>query len=52
MFHTGADIPGDFPNLEGEGDKARTMKFSNLEEADARREELEYIVRAWIKSKS
>jgi len=52
MFHTGAEIPGDFPNLKGDGDKARTMKFADLEEAEARKEELEQIVLAWIESKS
>lgn len=52
MFHTGAEISGDFPNLEGDGDKARTMKFTDLEEAEARKEELEAIVKAWIASKS
>ena len=51
MFHTGAEIPGDFPHLEGEGDKARTMKFADLDEADARKEELEAIVMAWIEMK-
>ena len=52
MFHTGAEIPGDFPNLEGDGEKARTMKFADLAEAEARKEELELIVIAWIELKS
>ena len=51
MFHTGAEIPGDFPHLEGDGDKARTMKFADLEAAEARKSELEAIVKAWIESK-
>ena len=52
MFHTGAEIPGDHPNLIGDGDKARTMKFADLQEAEARKEELEQILIAWIESKS
>jgi len=52
MFHTGAEIPGDFANLEGDGDKARTMKFADLAETEARKEELESIVKSWIDSKS
>jgi hypothetical protein len=52
MFHTGASIPGDFPHLEGGGDTARYMTFRDLDEAEARREELEAIVRAWIEMQS
>jgi hypothetical protein len=51
MFHTGASIPGDFPHLEGEGETARTMKFADLAETEARKEELESIVQAWIELK-
>ncbi len=51
MFHTGAEIPGDFPHLEGDGDKARTMKFADLDEVEDRKGELEAIVAAWIAMK-
>ena len=51
MFHTGAEIPGDFPHLEGDGAQARTMKFPDLDTAEARTGELEAIVRAWIEMK-
>jgi uncharacterized protein YdhG (YjbR/CyaY superfamily) len=51
MFHTGAQIPGNFPHLEGEGDTSRNMKFAGMEEIEARKEELEEIVKAWIDSK-
>lgn len=51
MFHTGAHIPGDFPHLEGDGDTARSMKFAELDEVEARKGELEAIVRAWIEMK-
>ena len=51
MFHTGAQIPGDFPNLEGEGDSARYMKFADMEEVEARADELTAIAKAWMQLK-
>ena len=51
MFHTGAAIPGDFPHLAGDGEQARTMKFPDLDTAEARKDELEAILRAWIEMK-
>ena len=51
MFHKGAEIPGDFPNLVGEGKEARSFKIANLEELDAREDELLAIFRAWIEMK-
>ncbi|MQC25963.1 MAG: DUF1801 domain-containing protein [Chloroflexi bacterium] len=51
MFHNGAQVPGNFPHLEGDGEQARTMKFADLAEADARKSELEAIVKAWIELK-
>lgn len=47
MFHLGAQIPGRFPRLEGTGDVGRVMKISSVADAEAAREELEAIVRAW-----
>ncbi len=52
MFHTGATIPGDFPSLTGSGDTARYMTFADKDQVEARKEELESIVKAWIKLKS
>jgi len=52
MFHTGAQIPGDHPHLEGEGETARNMKFADMAEIEARKDELESIVEAWINSKN
>jgi hypothetical protein len=51
MFHTGAQIPGSFPHLLGEGDTARYMNFADLKEVSARKKELTQIVKAWIKYK-
>ena len=51
MFHTGAKIPGDFPSREGAGDPARTMRFTDTQDVDAKRAELLAIVDAWVLSK-
>jgi hypothetical protein len=47
LFHRGAEIPGDHPRLEGDGRLARTMRFSDLEDVEAGRAELEAVIRAW-----
>ena len=52
MFHTGAEIPGDFPHLEGGEKVARYMRFPDLETVDALRDELTSVVKAWIELKS
>ena len=47
MFHRGAEIPGDHRRLEGDGRLARTMRFSDLEQLEAGRADLEAAIRAW-----
>ena len=47
MFHKGATIAGEFPNLEGDGKEARTMKFYSIEDLQAKSEELAAITVAW-----
>jgi hypothetical protein len=47
MFHRGAEIPGDHPRLEGEGKLGRTMRFTDLDDLEAGRADLEAAVRAW-----
>lgn len=47
MFHDGASIEGNFPNLEGEGKAARSFKVADLEELDAKAAELQSIFVAW-----
>jgi hypothetical protein len=47
MFHTGAQIPGDHPRLEGGGDVSRVMKLGTVAEANAAKREIERVVRAW-----
>jgi hypothetical protein len=47
MFHQGAKIPGEHPLLDGEGSTLRVAKLAGLEQVEARRAELEAIIRAW-----
>lgn len=51
MFHTGASIPSDFARLEGGGETARYMKFSDLSDVEATADELRAIVDAWCASR-
>ncbi len=51
MFHKGAEIPGDFPNLEGDGKEARSMKFADLDDLAAKSDELKAVVIAWCDMK-
>ena len=52
MFHRGADIPGNFPNLEGGGKVARYMKFQDAGDLEAKSAELQAIVRAWCEMRA
>ena len=47
MFHKGAEIPGEFPNLEGDGKEARTFKVVSLDDLEGKAGELAAIIRAW-----
>ena len=47
MFHKGKFIQGDFPNLEGDGKEARSMKFLDFDDLDSKKDELTAIVVAW-----
>lgn len=46
MFHTGAQIPGKHPRLEGSGSTSRVLKIGSLEEANKAKRDIERIVRA------
>jgi hypothetical protein len=52
MFHRGAEIPGEHPRLEGDGKLARTMRFSDLEDVEAGRADLQAVIRAWCDARS
>ena len=46
MFNAAGRLKGEFPHLEGRA--VKYMYFANLEDANARAEELRAIVAAWI----
>ncbi len=48
MFHQGAKIPGEHPVLVGEGSTSRNAKWASVEDIEARRDQLEAVLRAWI----
>jgi hypothetical protein len=52
MFHQGAELPGRHPQLEGGGGTVRYMRFSDLDDVEAKRRHLEAAVRAWCELKS
>jgi hypothetical protein len=47
LFHRGAEIPGDFPRLAGDGRLVRTVRFADVGEVERAAEELQAVVRAW-----
>lgn len=47
LFHTGAQIPGDQPLLEGGGDVARYARFTDLDDVESKRAALQGVIRAW-----
>lgn len=52
MFHTGAQIPGKHPRLEGTGKTSRMLKLGSVEEVEAAKADIEAIIAAWIEWKS
>jgi hypothetical protein len=51
LFHRGAEIPGDFPRLEGDGRLVRTMRFADVGEVEQAADELQAVIRAWCTSR-
>ncbi len=51
MFHKGAEIEGDFPNLTGDGKEARSFKVFDLDDLEAKSAELTAIFKAWCDQK-
>lgn len=51
MFHTGASIPGEHPRLEGGGETARYMRFTDLAEVEAAAADIAAVVDAWCRSR-
>lgn len=52
MFHQGAMIPGRHAILVGDGSAARQIKIADLDEVEAKRKQIEAVVRSWIEWKS
>ncbi len=46
-FIRGAEIQGDFPRLVGDGPLVRVMRFADVNEVEAGRDELQAVIRAW-----
>jgi hypothetical protein len=51
LFHTGAAIPGTHPRLEGGGDIARYMTFTDLDDVEAAADDLRAVTNAWCNSR-
>ena len=51
MFHTGAQIPGKFPNLQGGKATARFMAFEDRKAVKTLNKELVSVVKAWCAMK-
>lgn len=47
MFHKGAEIPGRFACLEGDGKEARSVKVQGLDDLALKADELAAICIAW-----
>ena len=47
MFHKGATLEGDFPNLLGDGKEARRFKVSDMNDLASKTAELQAICKAW-----
>ena len=52
LFHTGAQIPGEHPRLQGGGDTARYMQLVDMADVEAAAPDLAAVVKAWCKLKS
>ena len=51
LFHTGAQIPGNHPGLEGESETARVMRFDDADDVRRRAGELTEVLQAWCRWK-
>lgn len=52
LFHRGAEIPGDFPRLVGDGRLVRVMRFADVGEVEQAADELQAVIRAWCAAAS
>ncbi len=50
LFHRGAEIPGEFARLEGDGRLARVMRFGDVAAVREGADELQAVIRAWCQA--
>ena len=50
LFHRGAEIPGEFPRLVGDGRLVRTMRFADADDVQQAADELQAVIRAWCRA--
>jgi hypothetical protein len=51
LFHRGAEIPGEFSRLVGDGRLVRVMRFADIDEVRQAAGELQAVIRAWCASR-
>ena len=51
LFHRGTEIPGVHPSLEGDGKLARTMRFADAADVEARGDVLRAVIASWCEMK-
>ena len=51
LFHQGANLPGNHPNLEGGGGTVKYLRFADEGDVKRKRKDLEKAIRAWIELK-
>lgn len=51
LFHRGSEIPGEHHRLEGNGKLVRTMRFVDLDDVKAAKDDLTKAVQAWCRWK-
>ena len=51
MFHYGASIPDKSGLLEGDGEVARSAKFTDMKDIEKKKKALEQVIREWMKMK-
>lgn len=47
LFHRGAEIPGSHKRLEGDGKLVRTMRFTDADDVESGRADLERVIQTW-----
>jgi len=51
MFHKGAEIPGSYKYLTGDGKEARSLRIESVDDLKRKKAELQKLVVAWCDSR-